>query len=143
MIATNEYPMFAGLYCRISREDDSTRETSTSIENQKQKLIDFAEKSNMQIHNVYCDDGFSGTNFNRPAFINLLKDIEKGDVNCVVVKDLSRLGREYIQSGQILENFLPAHRTRFIAIDDNIDLDPMSDTDNASMLIPFYNMINE
>lgn len=143
MVLTTEQPIIAGLYCRISREDDSIREASASIEHQKQKLIDFAGKSDMHIYDIFCDDGYSGTHFKRPAFINLMEAIETKKINCVVVKDLSRLGREYIQSGQILENFFPKYNTRFIAIDDNIDLDPSSDTNNNSMLIPFFNMINE
>ena len=89
------------------------------------------------------DDGFSGTNYNRPAFGEMLSDIKLGNVNCVIVKDLSRLGREYIQSGQLLENFFPQYDTRFIAIDDSIDLDPNNCNQTTNMMIPFFNLMNE
>lgn len=133
----------AALYCRISREDDIKHDISVSIDTQRHKLIDFANRSNIGIFNTYCDDGFSGTNYNRPAFGEMLSDIKSGRVNCVIVKDLSRLGREYIQSGQLLENFFPQYETRFIAIDDSIDLDPNNYSQTSSMMIPFFNLMNE
>lgn len=133
----------AGLYCRISKEDEVRHETSVSIETQRKKLTDFALQSNIHVFSTYCDDGVSGTTFNRPSFKKMIEDIEKRRINCVIVKDLSRLGREYIQSGDLLENFFPKHNTRFIALDDNIDCDPSNPTQQSNMMIPFFNLMNE
>ncbi|MEG0854436.1 MAG: recombinase family protein [Angelakisella sp.] len=133
----------AGLYCRISQEDEVRHGNSASIETQKKKLSDFAAQSSISVYSSYCDDGFSGTTFDRPAFRQLIADIESKKVNCVIVKDLSRLGREYIQSGNLLENFFPKHNTRFIALDDNIDRDPQNPTLESNMMIPFFNLMNE
>lgn len=140
---TQDNSIKAALYCRISREDDLGLETSQSIQTQEKKLTAFATHNNMQIVSIYRDDGYSGTTFERPAFKQLIADIESKKVNCVVVKDLSRLGREYIQSGHLLEHFFPQHKTRFISLDDNIDRDPMNPSLESNMMIPFFNLMNE
>ena len=87
------------LYCRLSRDDGLDGESS-SIQSQKKMLVDYAEKNNWNIFDVYIDDGYSGTNFNRPAFQRMCKDIEQGRIDIVVTKDLSRLGRNYIKTGE-------------------------------------------
>lgn len=142
---TNMSQYNAALYLRISQEDTNKTEVkdSTSIETQRIKLMSFATKNRIPVYDVYCDDGFSGTNFNRPEFKRLIQDIKDMKVNCVIVKDLSRLGREYIKSGDILENFFPAHNVRFIALDDNIDRQPSLHDTDSHMLIPIYNLLNE
>ena len=106
----------AGLYIRLSKEDKND-----SIKNQKNLLIDYANNLNYEIKKIYVDDGYTGTNFNRPAFNSLLTDIQNKEINTVIVKDLSRLGRDYIKTGELVEHFFPINNIRFIAITDNID----------------------
>lgn len=110
----------AALYCRLSREDDSSLESS-SITNQKAMLTEFANSKGWNIFNVYVDDGYSGGNFDRPAFKQLIDDIENGHINILVTKDLSRLGRNYIEQGYYLEDYFPSKNVRYIAINDNYD----------------------
>ena len=88
----------AALYCRLSR-DDGLLGDSSSIQSQRKLLIDYAEQNNWNIFDIYTDDGYSGTNFNRPDFQRMCKDIEAGRIDIVVTKDLSRLGRNYINTG--------------------------------------------
>lgn len=110
-----------GIYARLSR-DDGDKIDSDSIVNQLRMLQDFCERfDDMVIADQYVDDGYTGTNFNRPDFQRLLTDIEAGRINCVVVKDLSRFGRDYIDTGEYLERYFPARNVRFVAINDNID----------------------
>lgn len=127
-----------GIYCRLSREDENKSGDSSSIQNQKEILTEYVNKLNWNLVNVYIDDGFTGTDFNRPGFKQMLNDIELGLINCVVTKDLSRLGRNYIQTGQYLEEYFPEKGVRYIAVNDNYD----SFTDNNE-LGPFKNIINE
>jgi DNA invertase Pin-like site-specific DNA recombinase len=108
----------AALYVRVSREDG---EQSQSIGNQRELLISFAEQMGFLTAGVYADDGYSGTNFDRPAFRNLLRDIESGKIDVVITKDLSRLGRDYIGTGEFLERYFPSRRVRYIAVNDRID----------------------
>ena len=108
------------LYCRLSREDGDSVESS-SIKTQKEILTDYANKNNWNIFRVYVDDGYSGGNFNRPAFKEMINDIEQGKINIVLTKDLSRLGRNYIQTGYYTEEFFPKLNIRYIAINDNYD----------------------
>jgi hypothetical protein len=89
----------AALYCRLSRDDENSSE-SENILNQKQILSDFAKENKFNIVDYYADDGYSGTNFDRPAFKRMIKDVENGTVNVAITKDLSRLGRNYILTGQ-------------------------------------------
>ena len=109
------------LYIRLSREDGD-KEESNSVHNQRRLLLEFINKhDNFVLYDIYIDDGYTGTNFNRPDFKRMLKDIETGKVNCVIVKDLSRFGRDYIDSGRFLEREFPELNVRFIAITNNID----------------------
>ena len=96
------------LYCRLSLEDGRENE-SMSISNQKLMLKDFAEKNGMFRYEYYVDDGYTGRNFNRPAFQRMIADIEAGKIDCVITKDLSRLGRNYIEAGSYIEIFFPIY----------------------------------
>lgn len=126
-------------YIRISKEDGDKAE-SDSIKNQKKLLNDYIkEKTDFSVYDVYIDDGFSGTNFNRPAFCRMMHDIENQKVNCVIVKDLSRFGRDYIDTGKYLERYFPDRNVRFISVTDNID----SFKQSYDMLLPIKNIFNE
>ena len=103
------------LYMRLSRDDELEGE-SASISTQKQILRDYANEQGFLVVNEYVDDGFSGTNFERPSFKRMIEDIEDGKINCVVTKDLSRLGRNYILTGQYTELYFPSKGVRYIAI---------------------------
>lgn len=107
-------------YCRLSK-DDERDDTSISIETQMKVLTDYCNSNGYKITDFYCDDGYTGTNFNRPAFIRMMNDIDSGKINTVVVKDLSRFGRNYLEVGQYTEIIFPEKNVRFIAIGDNID----------------------
>lgn len=110
-----------GLYLRLSREDEGSLGSSESIQNQRELLASYAKAQGWVVVDSYADDGYSGTNFKRPAFLRLLHDIEARKINLVLTKDLSRLGRNYIETGQYLEVYFPAHRVRFIALSEGID----------------------
>ena len=110
-----------GMYIRLSREDGD-KEESSSITNQRDIISRYiSEQSNFVLVDEYVDDGFTGTNFNRPGFIRLINDIESGKINTVITKDLSRLGRDYIDTGRYVQRYFPENRVRYIAILDNID----------------------
>lgn len=127
------------IYIRLSREDGD-KEESDSVGNQKKLLTDYVNGQNeLVLYDVYVDDGFTGTNFNRPAFKRMLKDIEAGKVNCVIVKDLSRFGRDYIDTGRYLERDFPEMGVRFISVTDSID----SMKQAYDMLLPIKNIFNE
>lgn len=127
------------IYIRLSREDGD-KEESESVENQRKLINDYLKgKEEFVLHDIYVDDGFTGTNFDRPAFKRMMEDIEAGKVNCVVVKDLSRFGRDYIDTGKYLERYFPDKGVRFIAITDNID----SMKHAYDMLLPIKNIFNE
>lgn len=128
---------FAALYCRISKDDDTETE-SASITTQKEMLKRFAVEQGFNIYDFYIDDGYSGTNFERPDFIRMRKDIENGKINVVITKDLSRLARNYIVGGQLLEEFFPKNKVRCIAISDGYDSD-----NEYNDIAPFKNVINE
>ena len=108
------------LYMRLSK-DDGDKEESESITNQRKILKAFAKENNYQIYDEYIDDGYSGTNFNRPDFRRMIKDIKDGNVNMVITKNLARLGRDYIETGRYIETFFPEHNIRYIAILDDVD----------------------
>ena len=127
----------AVLYLRLSRDDDNPGE-SESIQNQRSLLQVYAEREGFPIVGEYADDGWSGTRFDRPRFQDMLRDMEQHRFEVVLVKDLSRLGRDYIQTGRYLELVFPEHGVRLIAVGDGIDT-ARSDTD----LAPFRNVINE
>lgn len=137
----------AVIYVRLSKEDgdlsDAVKVESNSISNQKELIKDFLKnKEDIRIVSERVDDGYSGVNFERPAFQLMLEDIKAGKVNCVIVKDLSRFGRNYIESGRYLENIFPMLGVRFIAINDNYDsLTGKSQTDE--IIIPFKNLMND
>ncbi len=127
------------IYIRLSREDGD-KEESDSVGNQKKLLTDYVNGQNeLVLYDVYVDDGFTGTNFNRPAFKRMLKDIKAGKVNCVIVKDLSRFGRDYIDTGRYLERDFPEMGVRFISVTDSID----SMKQAYDMLLPIKNIFNE
>lgn len=129
----------AALYTRLSREDGDKPE-SDSIANQRVLLESFAARQpDLQVIGQYSDDGFTGTNFRRPDFQRMIADIEAGKINCVIVKDLSRFGRDYINAGQYLERWFPEHGVRFLAVNDHID----SERGPYDMLLPFKNVFNE
>ena len=115
----------AALYLRLSKDDmeeGGTKSESNSIANQRELLRSFVKSQpDIQIFDIYVDDGYSGGNFDRPEFKRMTTDIEAGKVNCVIVKDLSRFGREYIVSGMYIERLFPAMGVSFIAINDGID----------------------
>ncbi len=127
----------AGLYCRLSKDDDQDGE-SISISTQKAILEDYCQKNDYQIYKFYIDDGFSGLNFNRPSFKDMIQDAENGVINMIVTKDLSRLGRDYIMTGYYSEIYFRDNGIRYIAIGDNYDTEK-SDNDIA----PFKNILNE
>ncbi|MFR5856950.1 MAG: recombinase family protein [Bacilli bacterium] len=118
IINNREYKVAA--YIRLSREDDNDGE-SESITNQKNFLSNWATENNYAIADYYIDDGYTGTNFNRPSFQKLIRDIENGIINMVVTKDLSRLGRDYIGIGEYIEKYFPINHVRYIAVNDGID----------------------
>ena len=110
----------AALYCRLSKDDDQSGE-SVSIGTQRSILEDYCQEWGYSVHKIYIDDGYSGTNFNRPGFQELLDDVERGEINLVITKDLSRLGRDYIMTGYYSEIYFPGKGVRYIAIADNFD----------------------
>ena len=126
------------LYCRLSIEDGNDNE-SMSISNQKVLLKNYVESHGMSDYEFYVDDGYTGRNFNRPAFQQLIKDIEDKKVNCVITKDLSRLGRNYIEAGSYIEVFFPRHHVRYIAVNDGVDSNKSEELD----ITPFKNILND
>lgn len=129
----------AGIYCRLSSEDGADHE-SMSIANQRNMLTDYVRRQGWSIGDVYVDDGWSGTNFQRPDFQRMIADIEAGKINMVVVKDLSRLGRNYIMCGQYTEIYFPERNVRFIAVNDGVD----TLNDAGSMdITPFKHILND
>ena len=127
-----------GIYTRLSRDDNNGNLESMSIGNQRQILSDYVKEKGWNLVEAYIDDGFSGTNFDRPDFKRMLKDIEKGRINCVVTKDLSRLGRNYSMTGYYTDEYFPEQNVRYIAINDGVDT-MGSNNDFAA----FHNVINE
>lgn len=125
------------IYCRLSR-DDGTETESNSIGNQKKMLTQKAKELGLTNTKYYVDDGYTGTNFNRPAFQELLDDIEMGYISVVIVKDLSRLGRDYVSVGHYTDNYFPEHNVRFIAVNDMVDSD-----EGENEIAPFKNVMNE
>ena len=130
----------AGLYYRLSQEDERQGE-SVSIENQRAILRKYAEEHGFEIHDEYIDDGVSGTTFDRPEVQRLLDDAKTGVINTIIVKDLSRFGRNYIEVGQYVDYVFPAFGIRFIAIQDNVDTENRDS--NAMEMMPIMNVFNE
>lgn len=129
-----------GIYIRLSREDDDNKLMSESITNQKSLLSQYAKENNLRVYDYYIDDGFSGTNFDRPDFNRLIRDIELGKINMVITKDMSRLGRDYIGTGNLIEKYFPEHNVRYIAVTDNIDT--FLDSSNND-IAPFKAIMND
>ena len=125
------------LYCRLSR-DDGTESESNSISNQRTLLQQKAKEYGLTNTRCYVDDGFTGTNFNRPGFQQMLEDIDLGYISAVMVKDLSRLGRDYVSVGHYTDIYFPEHNVRFIAVNDMVD-----SADGENELAPFKNIMNE
>lgn len=127
------------VYIRLSREDGD-KEESDSVANQKKLLTEYVAKhEDLTLYDLYIDDGYSGTNFHRPGFKRMLEDIERGTINCVLVKDLSRFGRDYIDTGRYLERYFPEQKVRFISVADDID----SINQTYDIILPIKNIFNE
>ena len=129
---------YTALYCRLSSDDDLEGD-SNSIKNQKLLLSDYAKENKFRNTRFYIDDGFSGSNFERPAFKRLLNDVENGEISTVIVKDMSRFGRDHILVGFYTKYYFPDADVRFIAIFDQMDTETNPDDD----IIPFKNILNE
>ncbi|MFV0479143.1 MAG: recombinase family protein [Anaerorhabdus sp.] len=131
-----------GVYCRLS-SDDGDKNESNSISNQR-TIIEYhlKDEESACIVEYYIDDGYSGTNFDRPGFKSMICDIASGKINTIIVKDLSRFGRNYVGVGRYIEDILPLYNVRFIAINDNIDSfkDP---TSINNIVVPFKNLMND
>ena len=137
----NDYQIYdVGIYGRLSKEDEkrrTTQDTSDSIQNQLDFLTDYVIKKGWNLVDRYWDDGYTGTNFDRPDFQRMINDIEDGKINCVITKDLSRLGRNYTKTGIYIEEYFPSKKVRYIAVNDNTD----SDIDDD--IVPFKNLFND
>ena len=129
------------IYCRLSLEDGRDNE-SMSISNQKLLLSDYAEKNGLTPYEYYVDDGYTGRNFNRPGFQRMLSDIEAGTVGTVLTKDLSRLGRDYIEAGSYIEIYFPKHTIHYVAVNDGYDSDRRQ-ADQTMDITPFKNILND
>ncbi len=137
VIGREERAEITALYARLSRDDETDRE-SNSIANQRNILTGYAAEHGFADTRFYADDGVSGTTFDRPAFNRMIEDIEKGEISAVIVKDLSRLGRDHIMVGYYTRMYFPDNRVRFIAIYDSVDSD-----NGENEFAPFKNIINE
>ncbi len=132
----------AAVYVRLSREDTTGNLESDSITNQKQLIFDFLKnKPEINVASIRVDDGYTGTNYDRPAFQLMLEDIKAGVVNCVIVKDLSRFGREYIDAGKYIDRLFPYYGVRLIAINDGIDT--LTRDASSDFGITFKNLFND
>ena len=125
------------IYCRLSL-DDGNKGDSSSIRTQKMMLEKYALEHGFTIYDYYIDDGYSGLNFERPAFKKMMQDINDGKVNLVITKDLSRLGRDYLQTGYYTEQYFPLHNVRYIAVNDGVDT--LIDNNDIA---PFKNILND
>lgn len=143
-IATNNKKIYIGgdaitaLYCRLSRDDDVIGD-SNSIVHQKEMLSKYAKDNGFKNTAFYVDDGYSGTNFNRPSFMDMMNDVNAGKIKTIIVKDMSRFGRDYIMVGYYTEIFFPNADIRFIAINDQVDTISVAEND----FTPFKNIMNE
>jgi len=139
-VTTKDYK--AAIYVRLSKEDGDKTE-SDSIVNQKNLIEDYLKSMpEIQVCSVRVDDGFSGVDFLRPDFEAMMEDIKEGRINCVIVKDLSRFGRNYIEVGKYLENIFPFLGVRFISVNDNFD-SANKRTDVEELILPFKNLMND
>ncbi len=136
----------AAIYVRLSKEDDQTasgtKAESNSISNQKQLILDFIkDKTDITVVSIREDDGYTGTDYDRPAFQHMMDDIKAGIVNCVIVKDLSRFGREYITAGKYIDRLFPYYGVRLIAINDGIDTITRTTSDDFNIMLK--NLMND
>lgn len=131
----------ACMYLRLSREDGDSSE-SNSISNQRQIIKSYAKENDIKLSYEYVDDGFSGSNFDRPHFKNMIDDLNKGKFNIIIVKDLSRFGRDYIESGKYLQKIFPEKGVRFISVNDNYDSEN-ADMSDTHLILPIRNFIND
>lgn len=130
-------PFRAGLYARISMETEETRERGT-IDTQVELMKNFvADTEDISIADVYKDSDYSGTNFERPGFMQMMEDIKQGKINCVIVKDLSRLGRNYVETSNYIERVFPFFHVRFLAVTDDFD----SFREGVDLTVPLKNII--
>lgn len=140
-LTTAQYTFHTALYVRLSLEEQAD-ETTEKIKNQRELLLQYIrEKPEHQLVDIYCDNGCTGTNFDRPEWQRLMEDAKAGKVNCIIVKDLSRLGRNYIEAGNYLEKIFPFMGIRFIAISDGYDSENLNPEDTG-LLLPLKNIIN-
>jgi DNA invertase Pin-like site-specific DNA recombinase len=132
------------VYLRLSRDDESDGGAeSNSIRSQRDMIRSFIRKQdNMEIYDIYVDDGWSGANFDRPSFKRMMEDIKAGCVDCVIVKDLSRFGRDYIEAGRLIQKTFPAFSVRFIALNDNFD-SLTADFNEKTLVLPVKNFVND
>lgn len=139
-MSNKEY--MAALYLRLSKEDGD-KEESDSIANQRALGMDFiGRNTDIKLYDEFSDDGYTGSNFERPRFQDMIDLILQGKINCVVVKDLSRFAREYIDAGYYLEKLFPAIGVRFISINDNIDY-KVDSSNNTKLIVAFKNILND
>lgn len=132
------------IYVRLSKEDEKDEKykgQSESIENQIKFLKQIVQNKKWELAGIYKDDGYTGTSFNRPDFIRMIKDIENKKINLVITKDLSRLGRDYIETGNYIEKYFPSKNIRYIAVNDNIDTFDKKNQNND--MTPFKSVIND
>lgn len=146
MAAMSEKRYKACAYLRLSREDEKARtgnDESNSIKSQRLLIRNFIETlPDVELVKEVCDDGYTGTDYERPAFQKMLSLVESGEIDCVIVKDLSRLGREYIGAGNYIQNYFPEKKVRFIAINDHYDSLTANSSDK-NMIVPVKNFVNE
>ena len=136
---SNPMDYHAALYIRLSKEDESEG-PSQSVQNQESLLREVVQQHRLSVYDTYVDDGWSGTNFDRPSFQRMIADIEARKVNMVITKDLSRLGRDYIMTGHYMERYFPEHRVRYISLLDGIDTGVDS---TANDITPFRAIMND
>ena len=129
-------PYNTALYMRLSRDDENYGD-SVSIETQRTILQQYAKEHGLSVYGEYVDDGWSGTNFERPSFQRMMDDVEAGKVNCIVTKDLSRFGREHVMMDYYLEFVFPEKQIRYIAVAENEDTEK-----GLSDFVPFKNLFN-
>ena len=133
------------VYLRLSRDDEpyGSSAESNSIRSQRDMIRSYIrEQDDMEIYDIYVDDGWSGANFDRPSFKRMMEDIRAGHVDCVIVKDLSRFGRDYIEAGRLIQKTFPAFSVRFIALNDNFD-SLTADFNEKTLVLPVKNFIND
>lgn len=132
------------IYIRLSKEDvDKGYDESESITNQKSLLTEYVENLGWEYEliDIYIDPGYTGTNFNRPDFQRMIRDIQNGKVNMVITKDLSRLGRDYIETGEYIEKWFPEHEVRYVSVTDGIDTFATNNGNND--IAPFKSILND